>query len=201
MSLVDSLHRPVFARRVLVLAQHLADIAPRGARLLDVGCGDGSIDSLMMERRPDLSIEGIDVLVRPQTRIPVRAFDGKHLPYPDGSFDAVSFVDVLHHADDARALLREAARVSRGCVLIKDHLLEGLLAAPTLRLMDWVGNARHGVVLPYHYWSREQWDACFSGLSLAVGEWRSTLGLYPPPLNWVFERSLHFIARLEHRNH
>jgi trans-aconitate methyltransferase len=32
---------------------------------LDVGCGDGTIDNLIMARRSDVKIEGIDPLVRP----------------------------------------------------------------------------------------------------------------------------------------
>ncbi len=47
-------------------------------------------------------------------------------------------------------LLAEAKRVSRGGIVIKDHFREGVLADATLRFMDWVGNAQHGVVLPYN---------------------------------------------------
>jgi hypothetical protein len=37
-------------------------------------------------------------------------------------------LDVLHHTDDANVLLREARRVTRRDVLIKDHRLNGFLA-------------------------------------------------------------------------
>ena len=40
---------------------------------------------------------------------------------------------------------------ARGIVL-KDHTRNGLFSGSTLRFMDWVGNARHGVRLPYNYW-------------------------------------------------
>src|SRR5437763_17176570 len=111
-SLVGILHDQfVFGRRTRILADSLATLIPRGARVLDVGCGDGTIDQLILARRPDISIEGIDPLVRAQARIPVRSFDGSNIPYPDRSFDVVMFVDVLHHTRDPRILLREAARV------------------------------------------------------------------------------------------
>lgn len=51
------------------------------------------------------------------------------------------------------------ARVARRGVVIKDHLREGPLAGPTLRLMDWVGNRGHDVRLPYNYLSRRKWTA------------------------------------------
>ena len=184
----------VFGRRVQVLAREIADLLPAG-RVLDVGCGDGSIARAVMDRRPDVTIEGIDVLVRPETHIPVTGFDGATIPHGDASFDAVLFVDVLHHTDDATVLLREAARVAPA-VVIKDHLADGVLAGPTLRLMDWVGNAHHGVVLPYNYWRRARWEQAFAEVGLSPREWRTDLGLYPAPATWLFDRRLHVACRL-----
>jgi hypothetical protein len=109
------------------------------------------------------------------------------------------FVDVLHHAEDPQALLAEGVRVSRDWVLVKDHLREGLLAGATLRFMDRVGNSRYGVPLPYAYWKRARWDAAFTALGLERRFWSERLGLYPFPLGFVFERSLHFVALLGRR--
>jgi SAM-dependent methyltransferase len=187
----------VFSRRVQVLSSELANMLPRGARVLDVGCGDGSIAALIEQQRPDLTLTGIDVLVRPHTRIAVTAFDGATIPYGDGEFDAVLFVDVLHHTPDPLGLLREAARVARTAIVLKDHTRDGWLAEPTLRLMDYVGNAPHGVALPYNYWSEREWRAAFAELAWRPSVWRQQLQLYPWPASLLFERSLHFIARLE----
>lgn len=186
----------VFGRRVRVLAAEIAALLPGDANVLDVGCGDGSVAAQVMEARPDVRITGIDVLVRPQTRIPVVAFDGLRIPFPDGAFDAVQFIDVLHHTDDPTLLLREASRVARRAIVIKDHLADGFLARPTLRFMDWVGNAGHGVVLPYNYWKRSQWQAAFDALGLAIEVERAHLALYPAPASWLFDRELHVVWRL-----
>jgi SAM-dependent methyltransferase len=183
-------------RRVGILAEHFAALLPADARVLDIGCGDGAIDYLIKQHRPDVSIEGIDVLVRPSTRIPVKPFDGTHIPFPNDSFDAVMMVDVLHHTNDPAVLIREASRVAK-TIVIKDHLCEGLLARPTLRFMDWVGNAHHGVALPFNYWSHAQWNTAFKSIGLRPARVSVSLGLYPPPASWVFERGLHFIAQLE----
>ena len=188
--------RFVFQRRVRVLGTALADLLDDGARVLDIGCGDGFIDKQIGKARPDLTISGIDVLLRPDTHIPVELFDGTTIPYGDASVDVVMFVDVLHHTDDPEVLLREARRVARRAIVLKDHTRDGLLAGPTLRFMDWVGNAPHGVALPYNYWPERRWREAFERLGLSPATWRGALGLYPPPASWLFDRSLHFIARL-----
>lgn len=195
---IGTLHgRFVFSRRTRVLADCIATLIPNGARVLDVGCGDGTIDALLHERRPDITVEGIDVLVRPHSRIPVTQFDGSKIPFADNSFDAALLVDVLHHTVDPRVMLAEAARVA-AYVIVKDHLREGLLAGATLSAMDWVGNAPHGVVLPYNYWKRAQWAQAFDELRLVVQRELSP-ALYPAPLSWVFGRGLHFVSLLTKR--
>ncbi len=198
LSVLERLHGSfVHTRRVQVLCAHLISIIPDNARTLDVGCGDGLLTHLIAQRRPDIDITGIDTLVRESSRVRVDRFDGRVIPYHDRSYDVVMFVDVLHHTDDPLELLREAARVARKSIVIKDHLLEGPLAGPTLRLMDWVGNAPHGVVLPYNYWPLQKWHAAFDTLQLTIGAWKTDLGLYPGPLNRIFGRTLHYVARLD----
>ena len=150
-----------------------------------------------MALRPDVRIEGIDVLVRPDTAIPVTEYDGSHIPFPDDSFDAAILVDVLHHTDDPGLVLAEAARVARHGVLVKDHFRNGLLAGPTLRFMDWVGNASHGVRLPYNYLSRREWMALWQRLDLSPEALETRIGLYPQPFDAVFGRGLHFVSLLE----
>ena len=179
-----------------VLARLVAAELPTHGRVLDVGSGDGTLAALVGERLPAVELTGIDVLVRAGTPIPVLAFDGLTIPFADGSFDAVVLVDVLHHAEDPRRLLREAARVAP-VVVVKDHFADRPFAVPTLRFMDRVGNARHGVDLRYAYWRRAEWLDAMAGAGLREARLTRDVPLYPPPFSWVFGAGLHFVARLE----
>ena len=195
MKVTELIHQSCVAgRRVRVLAKRIADLLPANATVLDVGCGDGILARVIRDQRPDLTMAGLDVLVRGQTAIPVVEFDGNHVPAEDRSFDVVMLVDVLHHTRDPLVLLREAARVGRRHILLKDHTRNGLLAGPTLRFMDTVGNARHGVALPYNYWTQTQWQDALGRLGVDIEVWQSSLDLYPAYVDWIFGRSLHFIA-------
>jgi len=186
----------VAQRRTRVLAEVLAAWIPQRASVLDIGCGDGTIGSLIATLRPDVSIQGVEYMLRPECKIECHPFDGSRLPFPDNSFDVCLFVDVLHHTQDPAALLREAARVARSFVLLKDHVDEGAFDNPILRFMDWVGNRPHGVVLTYNYQSRKQWSEHFSVCGLREERWTIDLPLYPWPFSLIVGRGLHFVALL-----
>jgi SAM-dependent methyltransferase len=190
-------HTLVFQRRTRVLSEMLAAQLPRNASVLDVGCGDGTVGSLIAQLRPDVSVRGVEFLVRPDCKIECTAFDGASLPFPNASFDVCMFVDVLHHTQDVTVLLREAVRVSKSFVLMKDHLDENAVDHAMLQFMDWVGNRPHGVTLTYNYQSRKQWEAHFANCGLAESSWTTKVPLYPPPFTWVVGRQLHFISLLK----
>lgn len=185
------------SRRVPVLADNLAGQIAEPGSLLDVGCGDGGVSAAVVLKVAGLRAQGIDVLARPTCAIPMQTYAGLRFPFADQSFDFVLFTDVLHHTPDPLALLREARRVARRAILIKDHLCESRWDDRVLRLMDWVGNRPHGIVLPYNYWSEGQWRAAWAELGLAPVQYSTRLGLYPAVVRPLFETGLHFLVRLE----
>ncbi len=196
--LVKRLHeRLVFRRRTLVLSAALAELVPSGTALLDVGCGDGTIAYLIGQTTAQVSIQGLELTPRPSCLIECGRFDGTTIPLPESSVDMCLFVDVLHHTDHIEGLLREARRVARRHVLIKDHLCESRFDHAVLSFMDWVGNHPHGVRLLYNYQSKAQWSGILSASGLRPVNWNEVLPLYPPPFNLLFGRGLHFVALCE----
>ena len=148
--------------------------------MLDLGCGDGTLDVLLMQLRPDLKIEGVDVFYRPNPLIKVTQYDGSTLPFPDKSFDYVTIVDVLHHTDDPAGVLGEAARVSRKGV-VDQGPSAATASSPTRRCGSWTGSATSATAcaLPYNFLSTPQWQRAFEQAGLGQKLWNEKLGLYP----------------------
>jgi SAM-dependent methyltransferase len=200
MHLSERLHENfVRGRRVRVLASAFAELLPVGESfsLLDIGAGDGQLAAAIAQDFPLANITGIDLLVRPQTAIPVEAFDGQSIPRGDQSVDFALLADVLHHTDDPRCLLREARRICRQGLLLKDHFRQGVFAWSTLRFMDVVGNRRFGVRLPHHYLSPAEWEEAWAATGWRPAAVNRKPALYPFPASLLFTRRLHFVARLE----
>ena len=113
MNLGERIHgRYIHNRRARVLSNSMASLIPEHFQVLDVGCGDGLLAHLIAQKRPDLKLTGVDVLLRDRGHIPVAQFDGQSLPYGDASFDAVMFVDVLHQCRESQNLVCVKLRVS-----------------------------------------------------------------------------------------
>jgi len=196
MKWLPRIHGPlVHARRVRRLADNISTLLPAGSSVGDIGAGDGALAAAVLKRRPDLTLHGADILCRKNTAIPIALFDGRRLPWATRSLDYTMLVDVLHHAETPIGLLREAVRVARLGVIIKDHYAENRLDQWTLMAMDWFGNSGYGVPSPFRYWSRAEWRHHLTASRLRQEVTHTTLHLYPPPLDTIFGRGLHFITR------
>lgn len=195
--LLRCLHgRLVFRRRALRLARAVGRVLPSTGTVLDVGCGDGLVAARLAAQRPGLSIVGIDVAARPTCHVPMALYDGMSIPAADGAVDVALVVDVLHHVPTLEATFAEAVRVSRGSVIVKDHVCNGRLGRWVLRFMDWVGNRPHGVDPFARYLGRGEWEDLWSRLGLRLESFDDRLRLYPFPFSLVFGRRLHFLAVL-----
>ncbi len=131
-----------------------AQIGP-GQRVLDLGCGTGTLALAIKQRQPAAHVVGLDIdprvltrargkAARAGARVALTRGTAVALPYTDAAFDHVVSSLVLHHLTTAakRRALSEAYRVLRpgGAVLIADfgrpHTLYTLMVSLVVRRFE-----------------------------------------------------------------
>lgn len=165
--IIKIFNKPFVDVRTSLLSKLLTPYLEKGSSVLDVGSGDGSVAHNLASFKK-LQIEGVDIVIQPKPLILTRKYNGSKLPYPSNSFDCVLLIDVLHHALQPELLLKEAARVSRNSILIKDHYWENRLDLLKLKVSDYIGNHPYGVPLPYRFFQLSQWREIFQSRSLKI---------------------------------
>ena len=192
-SLLRRLHAPVYEKRLEVLCKLLGPHLSAGESLLDVGCGSGELGGRLAKENV-LEVQGLEVRSRESCLIPVTGYDGLHFPFDDRSFDTVLLADILHHEYEPARVLREAGRVARKRVIVKDHKIDGPLAWTRISFIDWAANAGYGVPCLYQYYSGEEWSDLFQSCQLVEQTVIDSIDLYPPGLNLLFGKSLQYLA-------
>ena len=123
----DAMSRLIFGSFFGPIAAMSAAIGPKGARVLEVGCGPGHL-SVRLARRHGLDTTGLDLdpaMIERARANADRAGEGDErrpsflvgdvasMPFPDGTFDLAVSTMSMHHWPDPAAGLTEMARVLR----------------------------------------------------------------------------------------
>jgi SAM-dependent methyltransferase len=85
--------------------------------LLDIGCGRGTLIEALRERAPDVSYTGLELSEESAQIATAKGIDvmrrdlAEPLPFPDESFDVVTFGEVIEHLFDPDSVLDEIHRI------------------------------------------------------------------------------------------
>ena len=121
-----------------------ADVS--GARVLEVGCGEGAGVQTLLDRLGAAHVTAIDLdaaqivrarkRLRGENRAVVEQGDITALPLTDASIDAVADFGIIHHVPDWRAAVAEVARVlTPGGQFLFEEVTSHALARASYRLL------------------------------------------------------------------
>ena len=106
-------------------------------KILDLGCGTGTMMQLLLKQNANYQLTGLDLSPEMINQAQDKLKDGVDLiicdsekqPFDAASFDLVYCNDSFHHYPDPAAVLNEVARVLKpqGCLIIGDTYLPVIL--------------------------------------------------------------------------
>ncbi len=105
------------------IMEGIARLVPQGARVLDLGCGDGALMAYLQAERGcsgyGVEIDDAKVQACLQRGVNVLQFnlDEGLSMFGDDSFDVVLQIDTLQHLRNAETMLRETVRVGKRCIV------------------------------------------------------------------------------------
>ena len=142
-------------------AAHLLPHLEPGMRLLDLGCGPGTISVGLADAVAPGALHGIDMEETQIEMAQAAAAAGGHenatfqtgdataLPFEDASFDVIHCHALLNHAPDTTAVLAEMRRVLKpgGLVAAREVIGDSSLFEPALRIGGTGSDAAWGTFL------------------------------------------------------
>lgn len=135
--MLKSLFDAVMERRARRLIEHVGTWLPSNGPVLDLGSGTGHL-SARVERELGLEVVPVDVSdLHVVGRAPVLISDGV-LPFREGTFSAALLFFMLAYPNDPAGALAEAARVTRGPIIVVQSLYSGRVGYAWLRIREFV---------------------------------------------------------------
>jgi SAM-dependent methyltransferase len=144
---------------------------------LNVGSGLGYFSRYAEEDGVPMS--SLEIAQHPGA-LPLRDFalyDGRHMPFENGTFDVSIAMYVLHHTPDNRVVLSEMKRVSTKRIILVEELYNGLFGKIRLVVLDiWI-NFLLRQISPIHwrsYFSKQAFRSAVEGDGWKIIQLEST---------------------------
>lgn len=179
---VYKVRRRLEARRVLSWCDDVAE----GARIVDVGCGDGFHLRLLREfGRADWRLEGVDLdarAVKIAARDGLKVYEGsvEHLALPSSAYDMALLIHTIEHVADPPGVLgavRQILKPGGKVVIVTDN-------TDSLDFSAFKGRHWGGYHFPRH-WNLFN-SATLRALAGKAGLEVESLTTVVSPVNWVY---------------
>ncbi len=137
-----------------------------GEEILDVGSGGGTVARIIKAR--NFSVTTLDIADKShyEEEKPI-IYNGKKFPFDNKSFDTSLILFVLHHAAEPVNLIKEAKRVSKKRIIIKEDIYRNQVELFLTKVGDSIVNFEF-FNHPHNNLKDSQWKKIFKQLDLKL---------------------------------
>lgn len=128
-------HKKILRKLGYYYAKKLENLGFRGGKIIDVGCGFGTMCIVLAKEIPGCEVVGVDLSVPLldcardnlsretfESRVKFEKEDVEKMSFEDNSFDAVFNINMVHWVNEPLSMLNEIERIlkPKGFLFIKD---------------------------------------------------------------------------------
>lgn len=165
MNLIRQLQLKVLYKRARKIVREIETYLV-GKKILDVGSGGGTVARILKSR--NFSVTTLDIADKSHynEERPI-IYHGEKFPFDDKTFDTSLILSVLHHSADPVSLLKEAKRVSRKRIIIKEDIYRNKIELFLTKVVDSIVNFEF-LNHPHNNLNDFQWKEIFKQLNLKL---------------------------------
>lgn len=173
----DAFRKKQLLSKATVKLDRILPLLENDRHVLDVGTGTGALSLLLLAEGKQLT--SIDVVDKSDfEEVVPQLYNGRDLPFEDGSFEVVQLITVLHHIPDPDRVLVEALRVGKKVIVMED-IYTNLVQKYLTWFVDSLVNKEFWGH-PHTNRTDTEWKATFEsmGAELVIEEQYRFLGLF-----------------------
>ena len=84
----------IYKQRAKYYSNLIINYIKKDEKVLDIGAGSGYIAEII-SKKADVTL--LDIKNYNQTKLPLKIYDGKKIPFKDNSFDTAMIITVFHY--------------------------------------------------------------------------------------------------------
>ena len=161
---MNSLLKYLYAKRSQYYARLVSPYINKGEKILDIGAGTGLISEILGNKA---KMTLLDVKNYNQTKLPLKIYDGKKIPFKDKSFDTALLLTVFHYIPNQVEFLREVKRVCNKIVMV-DDVYKTSFGKFIVNLNDSVVSNTVGIFTKFNFLKDEEFKQIFKKAGLKL---------------------------------
>lgn len=154
----------------------------KGDKILDLGGGDGLL-ALEIKERLEKEVILVDIIDYNFTEIPLILYDPEgEIPLDNSEADTTILFTVLHHSNDPKHLLEEAARITKKRLIIIEAYADEEHITISNSFFDWFYNRVIGdedINVPLNFLKIKGWELLLKSLGYVINK-TENLGFSEP---------------------